>query len=61
MVAGNTMSGDIIREITAECGFEVDEEGAAVIDHINYDVNDSGKVNITCSCICLFQSYLFIG
>nr|CAG4644763.1 EOG090X05EE [Leptodora kindtii] len=43
LVAGNTMSGDIIREITAECGFEVDEEGAAVIDHINYDVNDSGK------------------
>lgn len=43
LIAGSTTSGDIIREITAECGFEVDEEGAAVIDHLNYDVRDQGK------------------
>nr|CAG4634764.1 EOG090X05EE [Alona affinis] len=43
IIAGSTTSGDIIREITAECGFEVDEEGAAVIDHLNYDAQDQGK------------------
>ena len=44
MVAGNSNSGDVLREITADCGFEVDEEGASVIDHLNYDVSDQGKV-----------------
>lgn len=43
-MAGSTNSGDVLREITAECGFEVDEEGAAVIDHLNYDLLDQGKV-----------------
>nr|CAG4640832.1 EOG090X05EE [Eulimnadia texana] len=43
LVAGSANSGDVIREIAAECGFEVDEEGAAVIDHLNYDANDQGK------------------
>nr|CAG4647873.1 EOG090X05EE [Moina brachiata] len=43
LVAGSTNSGDVLREITAECGFEMDEEGAAVIDHLNYDVKDQGK------------------
>ena len=45
LIAGSSSSGDILREITAECGFEVDEEGAAVIDHLNYDVRDQGKVS----------------
>ncbi|CAH1397281.1 unnamed protein product [Nezara viridula] len=43
LVAGSSMSGDILRELASECGFEVDEEGAAVIDHHNYDVKDQGK------------------
>jgi len=43
LVAGNINSGDVMREIAAECGFEVDEEGAAVIDHLNYDTSDQGK------------------
>lgn len=43
LVAGSTNSADILRELTAECGFEMDEEGAAVIDHLNYDVKDQGK------------------
>ncbi|KAG8224222.1 hypothetical protein J437_LFUL002678 [Ladona fulva] len=43
LVAGSTSSGDILRELASECGFEVDEEGAAIIDHFNYDVNDQGK------------------
>lgn len=26
-----------------ECGLEIDEEGAQVIDHLNYDVADDGS------------------
>nr|CAD7462651.1 unnamed protein product [Timema tahoe] len=43
LVAGSSNSGDILRELASEVGFEVDEEGASVIDHLNYDVNDLGK------------------
>ncbi|XP_026468589.1 dolichyl-diphosphooligosaccharide--protein glycosyltransferase 48 kDa subunit-like [Ctenocephalides felis] len=43
LVAGSESTGDAIRELASECGFEVDEEGAAVIDHLNYDVSDKGS------------------
>ena len=44
LVAGNSQTGDILREIASECGFEADEEGTSVIDHLNYDANkDEGK------------------
>jgi oligosaccharyltransferase complex subunit beta len=46
LVAGSSNSGDVLRELASECGFEVDEEGASVIDHLNYDENDGGKVKI---------------
>ncbi|XP_047349278.1 dolichyl-diphosphooligosaccharide--protein glycosyltransferase 48 kDa subunit [Vespa velutina] len=42
LVAGSSQSGDALRELASECGFEIDEEGASVIDHMNYDVSDSG-------------------
>lgn len=37
MIAGNNNIGDAIRELTAEVGFEFDEEKTEVIDHFNYD------------------------
>jgi len=43
LVAGNSNLGEALREIASEVGFEADEEGTAVIDHINYDVKDEGK------------------
>merc|ERR1712241_295767 len=44
LVAGSTLTGDVLREIASESGFEADEEGNAVIDHLNFDVNmDGGK------------------
>jgi len=43
LMAGNAATGDVLREIASECGFEVDEEGAAVIDHLNFDVKDAGQ------------------
>ncbi|XP_053625497.1 dolichyl-diphosphooligosaccharide--protein glycosyltransferase 48 kDa subunit [Plodia interpunctella] len=43
LIAGNAAAGDIYREIASECGFEMDEDSAAVIDHFNYDASDDGK------------------
>lgn len=42
LVAGSEQSGDALREFASECGFEIDEEAAAVIDHLHYDVSDKG-------------------
>lgn len=48
MVAGSAQSGDVLRELASECGLEIDEEGSSVIDHLNYDTNDDGKVKMLC-------------
>ena len=40
-----------MRELASECGVEFDEEKTAVIDHLNYDVSDYGKV-IIIVCYC---------
>ena len=42
LIAGSSQCGYVLRELASECGFEVDEEGASVIDHMNYDVSDAG-------------------
>ncbi|XP_076639638.1 dolichyl-diphosphooligosaccharide--protein glycosyltransferase non-catalytic subunit Ost48 [Colletes latitarsis] len=42
LVAGSSQSGHALHELASECGFEIDEEGSAVIDHLNYDVTDNG-------------------
>lgn len=42
LIAGSSQSGDALHELASECGLEVDEEGSAVIDHMNYDVSDNG-------------------
>ncbi|CAK1552640.1 unnamed protein product [Leptosia nina] len=42
LLAGNSASSDLYREIASECGFEMDEESAAVIDHFNFDSLDDG-------------------
>merc|ERR1711899_553639 len=44
LVAGSSLTGDVLREIASECGFEADEENNSVIDHHNFDTNlDGGK------------------
>lgn len=40
LVAANSNVGDAVRELATECGLEIDEEGASVIDHLNYDNSD---------------------
>lgn len=44
LVAGSATSTDLLREIASEVGFEMDEEGASVIDHLNFDASDEGQV-----------------
>lgn len=43
LIAGSESTGDVLRELASEVGFEVDEEGAFVIDHLNFDVSDEGQ------------------
>lgn len=43
LAAASSSVGDVMRELANEVGFEIDEEGNYVIDHLNYDVSDEGK------------------
>ena len=43
LVAGSSNIGEVLREVASEVGFEVDDEGTAVIDHLSYDAKDQGK------------------
>ena len=36
--------GEPIRDLASNCGIEFDEEKTSVIDHLNYDISDDGKV-----------------
>ncbi|CAD7090153.1 unnamed protein product [Hermetia illucens] len=42
LVAVSEKSGFVLRELASECGFEVDDENAMVVDHLNHDVSDTG-------------------
>jgi len=44
LILFNKSSGDAIREFAGECGIEFADDKNAVIDHLNYDVNDNGQV-----------------
>ena len=43
VMSASTDVGDPIKEIAAEVGIEIDDEGTSVIDHMNYDVSDVGN------------------
>ncbi|XP_055523813.1 dolichyl-diphosphooligosaccharide--protein glycosyltransferase 48 kDa subunit [Wyeomyia smithii] len=62
LVAGSSSAGDALRELASECGFEVDEENAAVIDHLNYDASDTGDHTlIAASPENLIDSEIIVG
>lgn len=62
LVAGSEKSGDALREFASECGFELDEENAAVIDHLNYDASDAGDhTTILTSAKNLIQADTIVG
>ncbi|VVC37330.1 Hypothetical protein CINCED_3A021322 [Cinara cedri] len=43
LFTGGVSTGSALRELAAECGFEVTEENSSLIDHLNYDISDEGK------------------
>lgn len=48
LAAVNSRAGDAMKELAAECGMEVDDEGSAVIDHLSFDEKlDSAKDHTT--------------
>lgn len=63
LVAGSSTSGEAIRELASECGFEIDEENAAVIDHLNHDeLLDTGDhTTIVASPKNLISSEIIVG
>lgn len=62
LVGGSSRSGESLREVAVECGFEIDENGAAVIDHLNYDASDEGDhTTIVVSPENLISSPLIVG
>jgi len=44
LVAASSDIGEAVRDLASECGVEFDETKTAVIDHLNYDVSDPGRV-----------------
>ena len=50
LVAASSAVGDPLRELATECGLEFDDTNTAVIDHLNYDVSDAGKVITVKNC-----------
>ncbi|KAK8752226.1 hypothetical protein OTU49_012579, partial [Cherax quadricarinatus] len=62
LVAGSRDAADLIRELVTEVGVEMDEEGAAVIDHLHYDANDDGQHTLIASPSAgLIESEVMVG
>ena len=63
LVAASSTSGEAIRDLASEVGFEIDEENAAVIDHLNYDsIVDAGDhTTIVASPKNLIDSEIIVG
>ena len=55
LVTGSSNIGEAIRDLGSECGVEFDEERTSVIDHLNYDVSDDGKVRSSRGICCQFN------
>jgi len=62
LIAGSSQSGDALHELASECGLEIDEEGSAVIDHMNYDASDNGHhTTIVADPVNLIDAPVIIG
>lgn len=63
IIAGSSEATDLVRELATEVGVEMDEEEAAVIDHLHYDtVADDGQHTLlTAPASGLLQSRLVVG
>lgn len=53
--------GEALRELASECGFEYDEEGTAVIDHLNFDTQLDDGYHTTLVAKNLIKAPLIVG
>jgi oligosaccharyltransferase complex subunit beta len=49
MIAAGPETGNLIRDLAAEVGMELDEDGTSVIDHLNFDPRDEGNHDLIVS------------
>jgi len=63
VVAGSSEATDLVRELAAEVGVEVDEEASAVIDHLHHDtrLDDGQHTTIAAPVAGLLASPLVVG
>jgi len=63
LVTAGSVTGDVLREIASESGFEVDEDNTYVIDHHNFDAaKDSGyHTRVVASPENLVKSDIIVG
>ncbi|XP_050546812.1 dolichyl-diphosphooligosaccharide--protein glycosyltransferase 48 kDa subunit-like [Daktulosphaira vitifoliae] len=62
LFTGGASTGSALRELAAECGFEVTEENSLLIDHLNYDASDPGKhTRVVVSSSNLIKSEEIVG
>ncbi|GAU98237.1 hypothetical protein RvY_09412 [Ramazzottius varieornatus] len=63
LVAGGQNLGEAIRELTAEFGFELDDESTRVVDHFNYDtkLDDGTHTTIAVDSDLLLQAPTIVG
>jgi hypothetical protein len=56
-------AGDAVRELASECGFEFDDEGTAVIDHLHFDsqLDDGRHTTIVADARRLLAAPLIVG
>lgn len=54
--------GDAIREFAGECGIDFADDKNAVIDHLNYDANDDGRVRLRINMLRIkIECFVFIA
>jgi len=63
LVAASSQVGDAVRELATECGFELDDEDTAVIDHLNFDtvLDDGYHTIVVASAKNMLQAPLILG
>jgi len=62
LVTSGLVTGDVLREIASESGFEVDEDGTYIIDHHNFDAKDEGyHTRVVASADHMIKSDLIVG
>jgi len=63
LLAASSDVGDAVRELASECGFEFDDEGTAVIDHLHFDsqLDDGRHTTIVAEARRLLAAPLIVG